>query len=127
MLEKIKIQNSLNIANKVGLTSPMATASDNFSYLYLGSKILSEKLVQLKKTTDLSQIVPDIAFVKDNIKILSEITVPQSLNFYKNTINHEAYVSTDKQKKDILIIIISTIVGLFFGFSLVLVRSEFNK
>ena len=127
ILEKRKIENSLKITNKVGLTSPIATASDEFPYLYLGSKILYEKLAMLKKTTDLSLIVPEIAYVKENIKTLSEIIVPQNLDFYKKTINHEVSVSTDKQKKDILIIIISTIIGLFFGFSLVLVRSEFNK
>lgn len=124
-IEQKQVKYNLKIAEKIGLIKPIS--SNNDSDFYFGSKALSEKLAILKNITDLSLISPEISYVTENIKSLNKMVISNKLNFYKISIMSEQPVSKVNYEKNKLIIIISSIVGLFFGFSLVLIKSKFNK
>ena len=124
-IEQNQVKYNLKIAEKIGLINPIS--SNNDSDFYFGSKALSEKLAILKNITDLSLISPEISYVTENIKSLDEMVISNKLNFYKISIMSEQPVSKVNYEKNKLIIIISSIVGSFFGFSLVLIKSKFNK
>ena len=126
-IEKKKTEYSLRIAKKAGIINPIAYGNNIKFEFYSGSKALSEKIKILENIKDLSLLIPEIAFVTEDIKNLKEITIPDNLNFYKIKIELVQPITRENNKRNKLIFIISSIVGLFFGFSLVLIRSEFNK
>ncbi|SKC33076.1 LPS O-antigen length regulator [Photobacterium piscicola] len=124
-IEKKNVEYNLKIAEKIGLINPISSSND--SDFYFGSRVLSEKLEILKNIKDLSLISPEISYVTENIKSLDKVVISNKLDFYKISIMSEQSVSKANYGKNKLIIIISSVVGLFFGFSLVLIKSEFNK
>ncbi|MCD9468901.1 Wzz/FepE/Etk N-terminal domain-containing protein [Photobacterium iliopiscarium] len=126
-IEKKKTEYSLRIAKKAGVIDPIVFGNNaNFEF-YAGSKALSEKIKILENIKDLSLVIPEIAFVSENIKQLKEITIPDKLNLYKIKSELVQPISQENKKKNKLILIISGIIGLFFSFSFVLIKGKHNE
>ena len=126
-IEKKKAEYGLKIADKVGIINPISSCSDTSFDFYLGSKALSEKIAILNNIKDLSIISPEIYFITDNIKSLENISIPNNFKIYNVVMKLEQPVFKVNSKKNKIIIIISAIIGLFFGFSFILITNEYNK
>lgn len=126
-IEKKKTEYSLRIAKKAGVIEPIVFGNNaNFEF-YAGSKALSEKIKILGNIKDLSLVIPEIAFTSENIKQLKEITIPDKFNLYKIKSELVQPITQENKKKNKLILIISGIIGLFFGFSFVLIKGKHNE